>query len=70
MKINPEILSTYLKLSALVTVALAAAMQKFILGAGYTALFTSKMLIASLPMALPYANIISLCFMSLYLFLQ
>jgi len=66
MKFNNEMICNYIKLSVLVTVALAGIMQKFVLGAGYS----SETLITSLPMALPYANIISLCFMMVYLFTQ
>lgn len=65
-KIDEDTLKIFLSLSICLSLVLAIFMQNFIFNVGTEAMQTGMMLISSLPLTIPYANILSFLLMALY----
>ena len=67
MKPYNELITSYLKLLVLTSIALASAVQSFFISTSLSLLQASLALIKSMPLVIPYANIISLILMGIYI---
>lgn len=69
-KFDDDILKIFLGLSILLSLIFGFVMQSVVLTAGVETLHAGKLLISSMPLSLPYANIFSFLLLALYWYLH